>query len=186
MDDRVDWSQWRFADRSEYEYESGYSFDELKARSEELFVWLSAKGEEYRFTPLLEFDALNRYVYETDFLERLLDRYPRIRLCLDTGRLHVQDCLDPYFDAKAIISKFVRFTDSIHLKNVRVTDQITLNNHPVLPRLKPEDGWAPIEDYLSLFKAGNPDVMIMFEHRSDWVSDEELEDCYRWVEQLLR
>lgn len=185
LDDRAGWSLWRFGDPSEYVYESDYSCDEFQRRSEALFEWLSDKSEEYRFTPVLEFDALNRYVYDGDFLTRLLDRHPRIRLCLDTGRLHLQDRIDPSFDAKQVIRKFARYADLIHLKNVKVTDKAELSNHPVLPWLRPEEGWAPIEEYLALVKEGNPDARIMFEHRSGLVSDDELEACYDWVEQLL-
>ncbi|WP_237898530.1 hypothetical protein [Brevibacillus brevis] len=48
-----------------------------------------------------------------------------------------------------------------------------------------EEGWAPIEDYLTIIRKENPHVKIMFEHRSDLVTDGQLERCYRWVEQLL-
>lgn len=68
LDDRVDWSRWRFADPLEYVYESQYSYEELARNTERLFQWLSEKSETYRFVPVLEFDALNRYVYETGFL----------------------------------------------------------------------------------------------------------------------
>ncbi|WP_328803910.1 sugar phosphate isomerase/epimerase [Paenibacillus glycinis] len=185
LDDRVDWSGWRFADRREHELESRYSFEELKARSATLFDWLSAAGEAHRFTPVLEFDVLNRYICETDFLERLLDEHPRIRLCLDTGRLHAQDRLDPRFDARSIIRRFARYAEIIHLKNVRITDRPTKSNHPVLPHLSTADGWAPIEDYLRILARENAEAKIMFEHRSDWISDDELERCYRWVDECL-
>ncbi|GAB1528946.1 hypothetical protein YSY22_03680 [Brevibacillus formosus] len=56
---------------------------------------------------------------------------------------------------------------------------------PVLPEWKPEEGWAPIEDYLTIIRKENPHVKIMFEHRSDQVTDEQLERCYRWVKDLL-
>jgi hypothetical protein len=89
LDDRADWEKWRFGDSREFVYESDYSYEELIVKSEYLFQWLSLKSVEYDFTPVLEFDALNRYVYETTFLENLLEKYPRIKLCLDTGRLYL-------------------------------------------------------------------------------------------------
>ncbi|WP_328803634.1 hypothetical protein [Paenibacillus puerhi] len=69
LDDRVDWSSWRFDDRSEYEYESLYSYHAFQEKSDDLFEWLSCKGKEYNFTPVLEFDALNKYIYQEEHLQ---------------------------------------------------------------------------------------------------------------------
>lgn len=185
LDERVNWSTWRFADESEFIYESEITLEVLMERTEALFQWLTKKGEEYAFIPVLEFDALNRYIYETDFLVDLLSKYPQIRLCLDTARLYLQEKLDPFFDAKKIIRKFARFAYSIHLSNVQVNETIANNRHPVLPELDPRDGWAPIEDYLEIIAEENDQVKIMFEHRSDLISDAQLNQCYDWVERLL-
>lgn len=186
LDDRVDWRHWRFADRREYAFESTYSQSDFKEKNDALFAWLSDKARQYRFTPVLEFDALNRYVYEDDDLLRLLNKYPRIKVCLDTARLYLQDRLDPNFDARAILRQYAEFAELVHLSNVQLgADNTTLQSrHPVLPRLDPRDGWAPIEDYMRIIRERNPDVKILFEHRSELVSDEELTECYRWVEQL--
>ncbi|KIL39459.1 hypothetical protein SD70_20040 [Gordoniibacillus kamchatkensis] len=187
MDDRVDWSLWRFADPSEHVPESGYPLELLQELTEELFAWLSAKGEAHRFTPILEFDALNRYVYGHDFLERLLQKYSRIRLCLDTGRLHLQQCLDPHFDAERVLETYGRFADSVHLWNVQVQGgEVRMNHYPALPRFDPADGWAPVERYLRIVKERSPGVKIVFEHRSDLVTDEQLESCYAWVRELMK
>ncbi|MDP5274220.1 sugar phosphate isomerase/epimerase [Chengkuizengella axinellae] len=185
LDDRVDWSNWRFTDPSEFVFESSYSLDELIEHSESLFQWLTEKSEEFHFTPILEFDGLNRYVYETDFLEKLFEKYNHVKLCLDTGRLHFQDKLDPYFDPKTIIKKYGRFADLIHLWNVKVNKKIEFYHYPVLPELQPEDGWAPIEEYLGIIKKENKNIKILFEHRSELISDEDLERCYSWVDGIM-
>lgn len=184
LDVRVDWSNWRFADRKEYEYESQYPKEEFFEKSKILFQWLSLKSEEYDFIPVLEFDALNRYVYESDELEQLLHRYPKIRLCLDTGRLFLQEKIDPYFDSRSVIRKYAKYAEVIHLWNLRYLDQIEEYHYPVLPEQKPEDGWAPVVDYLTIIREENSHVKIQFEHRSDFISDEELERCYSWVNQV--
>lgn len=186
LDDRVDWSKWRFADRSEYEYESAYSYEELQEKSAALFQWLSFKGKEYGFTPVLEFDALNAYIYHGDFLEQLLNEYANVKLCLDTGRLYAQERLDPYFDAKSFLKKYAKYAQTIHLSNVRIDadNRIESNHYPALPHLHPNDGWAPIEDYLKIIKEANQSVKIMFEHRSDLIGDDELQMCYEWVDQI--
>ncbi|RXZ78815.1 sugar phosphate isomerase/epimerase [Paenibacillaceae bacterium] len=187
LDDRVDWSEWRFADRSEYEFESSYSLDELNEMSEALFVWLSSKGDEYHFTPVLEFDALNLYVYEDSFLEQLLEQHNTIRLCLDTARLYLQERLDPFFDSKAVIRRYAKFAATIHLSNMQINEnnRIIHSRYPVLPTQDPHEGWAPIEAYLQIIKQENKSAKIMFEHRSDLVNEDELWQCYQWVDGLL-
>jgi len=186
LDDRVCWERWRFSDPRDYVYESQYPIEAFIERSEELFSWLSRKSEEYSFTPVLELDACNRYVYDTLIVEDLLKKYPRIRLCLDTGRLYVQECIDPYFDARKVLKKYAKYAESIHLWTMqRKGEELKHNHHPALPECLPEDGWAPIESYLQIIRSENPDVKIVFEHRSEQLRDEELERCYRWVEQIL-
>lgn len=73
----------------------------------------------------------------------------------------------------------------MHLWNVKVSGNLENSHFPVLPNLKVEAGWAPIEDYLRIIKSENRHIKIMFEHRSDLISDEELDNCYRWVNSIL-
>lgn len=185
LDDRVSWDNWRFADRREHVRESEYSLDEFAMRSEQLFEWLSAKASQHDFTPVLEFDALNRYVYEGSFLPLLLERYPRIKLCLDTARLHAQEMIDPYFDAGNVLRTYAKYAKTVHLSNIKIAGSAEYHHYPALPDCRPEDGWAPIEDYLEIIRRENPEVTILFEHRSDWITDEQLETCYRWIERIM-
>ncbi|GED72749.1 hypothetical protein BRE01_64510 [Brevibacillus reuszeri] len=186
IDDRVDWEKWRFCDASEHVFESQYSFGEFTEKSERLFVWLSEKAEEFDFIPVLEFDALNSYVYDTNYLEGLFKKYQRIKLCLDTGRLFFQEQLDPFFQAEKVIKKFAAYAYSVHLWNMKYTDRVEYNHYPVLPECRVEDGWAPIEAYVRWIVQENPRVKIMFEHRSELVSDEQLQRCYEWVNQIVK
>lgn len=186
LDDRVAWNEWRFEDQTEFVFESDYTSEEFIKNSDSLFQWLSVKSDEHRFIPVLEFDALNRYIYDTEFLEQLLDKYPKIKLCLDTARLYLQDKLDPYFDAKHIFKKFSRYAYSIHLSTVQVQESIKNKHYPVLPHLEEGEGWAPIADYLKIIVEENSHVKVMFEHRSDLISKEQLEEVYVWVEELLK
>jgi sugar phosphate isomerase/epimerase len=185
LDDRVNWDKWRFADPSEYIFESKFSFEELVEKSEYLFKWLTEKSQQYNFIPILEFDALNKYIYDTDFLEKLLFNYPTIKLCLDTGRLFLQEKIDPNFDSRKLLRKYLKYAYSIHLWTLQIKDSIQNIRHPVLPELSPNDGWAPIEDYLKIISEENNKVRIMFEHRSELISDEQLEQCYLWVDSIL-
>ncbi|WP_433616938.1 hypothetical protein [Paenibacillus cellulositrophicus] len=134
----------------------------------------------------MEFDALNSYIYEHDVLEALLKKYPDIRLCLDTGRLFLQQNVDPSFQALPVIRKYAKYADVIHLWNLQYTKSSVKLRYPVLPEQRPEDGWAPIGDYLTVIREENPQVKIQFEHRSDLVSHEDLQRCYEWVDECLR
>lgn len=180
-----DMSKWRFADKSEYAYESDYPINEFKKYSKNLLSWLSEKSLKYNFIPVLEFDALNKYVCEDNYFEKLLQEYKTVKVCLDTGRLHLQSKIDSDFNEKEVIRKFARYTEVVHLWNVKVSGNLENNHFPALPNLKTDDGWASIESYLKSIKEENKNVKIMFEHRSDLISDEELDSCYSWISSIL-
>lgn len=180
-----DMSNWRFADKSEFTYEADYPIEEFKKHSENLFAWLSEKSLEYNFTPVLEFDALNKYVCEYNFLESLLEKYKSVKLCLDTGRLHLQSKIDSSFNERRIVNRFAKYTEVVHLWNVKVSGNLEHSHFPALPSLKVEDGWAPIEDYLNIITKENKNIKIMYEHRSDLISDEELNNCYSWISSMF-
>lgn len=74
-----------------------------------------------------------------------------------------------------VIKRFAKYTEVVHLWNVKVTGNLENRYISALRNLKQEDGWAPIEKYLQIIREANKNVKIMFEHRSDLISDEELE-----------
>lgn len=185
LDPSVDWANWQFADETEYYYDDAYSYDEFIKQSEEFFQWLSDKSEEYNFIPVLEFDALNTYVYKDNGLIELLEKYPRIKLCLDIARLHLQDSLDKNFNGYEASRKYAKYAEVIHLSNVRVKENLEKNHYPALRTLNPEDGWADIPAYFKIINEQNQSCRILFEHRSELITDEQLEECYSWVQELL-
>ncbi|WP_152392391.1 sugar phosphate isomerase/epimerase [Paenibacillus guangzhouensis] len=187
LDDRVDWTPWRFSDPAEFVMQSEYALEDLVDKSEVLFQWLTDRGETYHFTPVLEFDALCPYLLESDYLVSLLERYPTIRLCLDMGRLFLQEQVDPNFNARAVIRKYAKYADVIHLWTLQYQNGEIIHYHyPVLPEQKEAEGWAPIADYLRIVREAQPHVNIQFEHQSNLISDEDLSRCYAWVEGMLR
>lgn len=185
LDDFVDWTNWRFEDDTEYYFQSEYTFEEFKVKSEELFKWLDSTFAKNSIIPVLELDALNKYIYGSNLLETLLERYPSIKVCLDTGRLHLQDKLDIGFNSFEIIRKLAKYAEVIHLWNVKVNNNIEGGHFPVLPNLSKDDGWADIEAYLKIIGKENKLCKILFEHKSELINDEELDSCYRWVNTLL-
>ena len=185
LDDNVNWSSWRFSDATEYYYESEVSFEYFEERSRNFFKILSEQGKKYSFTPVLELDGLNKYVYETNLLEDLLKEYPNIKLCLDFGRIHLQDCMDYNFKATEIVRKFGKYTHLVHLWNVKVDENVTNAHYPALKSLKLEDGWGDMELYFKTLNEVNDNYKVLFEHKSHLVSDVELEECYQWIGELV-
>lgn len=119
--------------------------------------------------------------FRDNFLETLLEKYKAVKICLDTGRLHLQSKIDSSFNEKEIIKRFAKYTEVVHLWNVKVSSNLENSHFPALPSLKVEDGWAPIENYLKIIAKESKNIKIMFEHRSDLISDEELDSCYSWI-----
>lgn len=181
LDDNVDWKIWRFSDDTEYYYESEMPYEYFEERSRNFFQILSEKGIKHNFTPVLELDALNRYIYDTNLLEGLLDDYPNIRLCLDFGRIHLQDCIDHNFSGLDIVKKFGRYAHLVHLWNARISET---GHYPALSSLKPEDGWGDMAAYFRTLNEVNGSYKVLFEHKSHLISDAELEECYQWVGRL--
>lgn len=185
LSEDFDFSRWWFKDSSEYTFESQYTRENFIEHSEFLFKWLSQKSYKYNFTPVLELDAVNKYIYKESFLEELLNKYTRIRLCLDVGRLHLQDKIDQSFSAADVLMRFSKYTGIIHLWHAKVGRTVEYGHYPLLPNLKPEDGWADIETYAGIICSQNRELKLLFEHRSDLISDEELDSCYDFINKLF-
>ncbi len=185
LDNSVDWTMWRFYDETEYYYESDYTFKDFIEKSEKFFSWLNDIGNKNGFTPVLELDAISKYIYDSDMLETLLSKYNSIRLCLDIGRLHMQDKIDENFDSYKFTKRYAKYAEVIHLWNTKVTNKVEYPHFPVLPSLKSEEGWADIEAYLKIIKDENTTCKLLFEHTSDIISDEDLESCYNWINELV-
>lgn len=182
LEDNVDWTPWRFSDSSEYYYESEMDFDYFKAKSDSFFKLLSSLGESYGIIPVIELDALNKYVYETTLLEELFEKYSNIKMCLDFGRIHIQACIDNNIDEVKLIKKFGKYAHLVHLWNAKIDS----NGHfPALKTLKPEEGWGNMEKLFGSLNECNNNYKILFEHKSQLISDDELEECYKWIESLV-
>ncbi|WP_105614647.1 TIM barrel protein [Vallitalea okinawensis] len=183
--EQLDLSKWRFGHSSEYDFEAEYNFDVFAKEVRFFFNWLNDKANQYEFIPVLELDFINEYTWKSSLLEDLLKEYPRIKLCLDIARLHLQDELDEEFDPFSLVERYSKYTELVHLSNGRVVDNFSNNHYPALPTLKTDEGWADVERYLSIINQSNNTYKILFEHRSEVISDEELDACYEWVTRLI-
>lgn len=63
-------------------------------------------------------------------MEELLKKYKRVRLCLDIGRLHLQDKIDLNFDSMQIINKYVKYAEVMHLSNVKINEELEKYHYP--------------------------------------------------------
>jgi sugar phosphate isomerase/epimerase len=182
---RMDLSNWRFGGQHEWVREEEYSHELATQLTKELFSQLDLISNRYGIPILLENDAINSYFSRTSLLEDLLKVHSGVRMCLDIGRLHLQEQVDPDFDSRAFTEKMAPYTELIHLWNVNLKSTSGSGHYPVLPGQRQEDGWADIEGYLKIIIPVNPEVKILFEHRSDLITDDQLEACYRWVADMV-
>lgn len=185
LDETVDWTNWRFADRSEFYFENEYSEKKFVFESKVFFKWLSEQGYEKGFKPILELDALNSYIYNTDLLPELLTDFKNIRLCLDIGRVHLQDRIDKNFNGPDFVERLAPFTDLVHLWNVKVDTNFKNGHYPALRSLDYKEGWANVALYMHILKKHNSEFKVLFEHKSHLINDEQLQDCYDWITELL-
>ncbi|ERI93566.1 hypothetical protein HMPREF1982_01650 [Clostridiales bacterium oral taxon 876 str. F0540] len=185
IDRSLNWNFWRFGNEAEWIDEKLYPYDKFKEKLEEMFGRLSGLSSKYNLQIVLEHDAINKYLYEGALLEELFKRYDNLKLCIDTGRLHLFELVDKNFDSKEFVKKMAPYTFIVHLWNTNVNDNSTGGHYPVLPSLKVSEGWGDIESYLNIIASINNDIKVLFEHRSDLITDEELETCYNWINSII-
>lgn len=185
IDTKLDWKFWRFANNLEWMDEEFYPYEKFKSRLEDMFKRLSELSYKYSVQIVLEHDAVSKYIYNTDLLETLLKKYSSLKICLDTGRLHLYEIVNPEFNSKEFTRKMAPYAYIVHLWNTNISNNSAGGHYPVLPRLKKDDGWGDIDSYLNIISSVNKDVKVLFEHKSELISDEELETCYKWVESFF-
>lgn len=181
IDKNLDWAKCRFSHESETVSEIEYDFDIFKKNCNEVFEKLSQLSKDYRVQIVLEIEMLNKYLYRGELLKELLEKYSDIKLCLDSARIHVLSKIDKEFNYKTFIKEMAKYTYSLHISNIQVTDIVKNGHHPALKNLSPQDGWSDIGEFLDIISSQNKDIKILFEHRSDILNDNELNYCYEWV-----
>ncbi len=177
---------WKFSSRKEYYYESEINFEFFKELTEKFIHMFSILGEKYRFTPVMELDAINKYIYEEEFLENILKKYSNVKLCLDTGRLALQEIIDTKFEAKRVVEKFIDYTEVVHVWNLRVNNGIQEYHYPVLDNQKIQEGWGNVKGILEAMSSTKNKLMVLFEHDSSLINNDELLSCYNYVQEKLQ
>ena len=181
----LDLNYWRFAGDKEWMFTDEYPLEALKENLSMMYKRLYDISDRYDIEVFLENDAMSTMLIESRLLVDLLKENYKVKLCLDIGRLHLQEKLDPSFNAIKLVEMMAPYTGHIHLWNTNPAGNLSGGHYPVLPKQKPSEGWADIKRFIDTIKGFNSKVKVLFEHRSDLVNDEELDECYRWVEELL-
>lgn len=181
LDKRLNWEKCNFSIADQPIDEDEYPFDLFKKNAFELLCQLTQLSDESGIQIVLEIELFNKYLYKGEFLKALLDQFSDIKICLDSARLNVQSKIDPNFDCMKFVKEMAPYTYLVHLSNIKVSEIIEQGHHPVLKRLDINSGWFDIDTFLSVISENNKDIKILYEHRSDIISDKELSECYEWV-----
>lgn len=181
LDQSLDWAKCKFPTPNETVDQSVYPYELFKKNCYDMFERLSELSMNTKVQIVLEIEMLNRYLYQGTLLEDLLKDHPNIKLCLDSSRIHVLSMVDKQFNYKKFIKEMAKYTYELHLSNIQVTDKLDNFHHPVLKRLKCSEGWCDIDSFLKIVALENKNLKILFEHRSDSITYEELIECYEWV-----
>ncbi len=179
----LDWSDWRFPQAGESMFEESTSITEQCHLAHSAFSALDRLAERSTVRIVLEHDILHPLFYQS-LLPELFAAFPRVGFCLDLGRLHLQQHTDPGFSGIRFVEHMLPFITNVHLWTVRLGENRQGGHHPILPRLRAEEGWGENEAYLRALSVLNH-ADVMFEHRSELVSEAELDCCYSWTESML-
>lgn len=181
----MDLNSWRFAGDKEWMFADEFPLEALKQNLDIMFRKLSELSNRYDIQIFLENEAMSNVLTESEFLIDMLRKNSKVKMCLDIGRLHLQEKLDPSFKAMEFTEKVAPYTGHIHLWNTNPSGSLSGGHYPVLPKQKPSEGWADVRRFINIIRKYSSKVTVLFEHRSDLVNDVELEECYRWVEELF-
>lgn len=184
VSDTFDFTFWRFANDREWMYEKDYPLEEFHCNLHAMFFRLDKISKRHNIQVVLENDAISPYLLGSSMLKDLFEEFHSIKACLDIGRLHLQQEVDSKFNGMDFAMKLAPYTFSIHLWNTSPAKNLKGGHLPVSPGQKSEDGFADIRAYLEVIFAKASDVKVLFEHNSYLITENELKECYEWVESI--
>ncbi|MFZ5354755.1 MAG: sugar phosphate isomerase/epimerase family protein [Bacillota bacterium] len=184
MDRNLNWSDWRCMEH-ERVYKEEYPLSIFNEKLAEMFDRLSEMSQKYDMQIVLEHDAMVKSMYTTDILEYMFSKYSNLKICLDTGRLHLFNKVDPEFNVTDFVTTMSKYTYLMHLWNEKAGCNSQRGHYPCLPELKPSEGWADIEGILKAAAGINKNILYKFEHDSTLISDKQLQQCYSWIDVIV-
>ncbi len=179
----LDWSDWRFVQKGEAITDEHLVPTEVERAANVSFAQLDKLSQEAGVRLVLEMDILHAWFYQ-GLIRRLYESHSGLGLCLDTGRLHLQHATDPSFDIVAFVRLLSPWLTNLHLWTVCIGHNKKGGHHPLLPELSVEDGWGPMAELLEAAATAH-EAYVLFEHRSDLISADDLERCYQWIASSL-
>jgi sugar phosphate isomerase/epimerase len=187
LDTALDWSDWRFPQPGEALPSDQVDLTAYESIARATFVRLGELAATAGVRLVLEHDILHPLFYRSLLRELFAEqgRQPGLGLCIDTGRLHLQESTDPGFSGVALIEALRPWITNVHLWTARVGENRLGGHHPLLPELQKANGWGPMAEYLDAL-ATVPEATVLFEHRSALVTPQQLDECYDWVRRRLQ
>ncbi|WBW97002.1 hypothetical protein [Oceanirhabdus sp. W0125-5] len=109
-----------------------------------------------------------------------------MKLCLDTGRLALQEIIDTKFEAKRVVEKFINYIEVVHVWNLRINNGIKEYHYPVLENQEIKEGWGNVKGILGILSYSKSNFKVLFEHDSSLINDRDLLSCYNYVRKKLQ
>jgi len=175
---------WKFDGPREYVYiKQPQDVDTMMDLMAQAIKHLGSIAQKHDTDIYIEQDIIPSGVEAAAFAE-LFANTKRVYLCVDIARLYLQSIVDPAFDPIAFAAAVAPVTRHIHLWNaIPGTD---LYHMPIMPNQSPKDGWADIAKYAAVMKANDLQAQsILFEHMSEALTDQELQQCYDYAVSLF-
>lgn len=125
---------------------------------------------------------------DAGFLLEVIESFPGLRYCFDTGHMHVASQRDG-FDLYKFAARLGPHIGSVHLWNSRgLHDYLTYGHIPVHPEQSPDEGWVDVPRILELLVSGSPDCRIILEsglHYPKALGGRDFRDGVKWIKRLL-
>ncbi|MBN4063082.1 MAG: hypothetical protein COA82_07905 [Alkaliphilus sp.] len=184
LDPRLNWSMLKFGTHDAV-YENELTSIEFITTCESAMDRLEKMSEIAGIPIVLEIEIINKWLYEKEWFVNLLDKYKNISICLDSARLHIQGVIDDNFDISQFVSRLSSYTKNLHIANIQVRNGVEKRHYPALPELKEQDGWCNIVQFTSSIEDRSKLQNVLYEHKSDSITLDELRECYSWIESQL-
>lgn len=182
LDQNLSWHMARFPE-NQVIWSSKLSDETYEDILDTAMARIAGLQKSYGIPIILEIELMDQRLHKKGLLKKLLKKYD-LKICLDTARLHVVDQIDPNFDAISFIWDHRDFIANIHLSNLQFDQGIRMGHHPALEELDGVEGWANTKAMLEAMVKDQPQ-RLLYEHRSDRISDQALDSVYNWVEKTM-
>jgi len=146
---------------------------------------LNELSNQYNIPIVLEMEFINNWFYNETWFVELLRKYSCLSICLDFSRIHLQNYIDERFDDCDFIAMLSPYTSALHVANLKVDGIVFDRHYPAFSHLNEDDGWGDISSMISALSDSSKLRNILFEHRTDEISREDVVSCYEWIRECI-